>query len=180
MRCWANRPNTWMHSAGVHRCTKALAPQGSSTHGPTTTAVLHSYAGAGAVHAITSPPRRRSKPRIFHKRFSIRGRGVSDRELGTQSFQPPGAAGHERSNSHRLADRRRARGRRRPIPLLEAAVVRVIDRGAAVHCGQVWRSVVDRLFDRAHGPSGATRSSTTVVLLRLRPWTRPRGAARSP
>ncbi len=56
MRCCANRPNTWMHPTGAHRCTKALAPQGLSTHGPTTTAVLHSYAGAGAVHAITSVP----------------------------------------------------------------------------------------------------------------------------
>ncbi len=32
MRCCANRPNTWMHPTGAHRCTNPLAPRGSSTN----------------------------------------------------------------------------------------------------------------------------------------------------
>ena len=32
MWCCANRPNTWMHPTGAHRCTKPLAPRGPSTH----------------------------------------------------------------------------------------------------------------------------------------------------
>ena len=32
-RCCANRPNTWVHPTGAHRCEKPLAPRGPSTHG---------------------------------------------------------------------------------------------------------------------------------------------------
>jgi hypothetical protein len=53
MWCCANRPNTWMHPTGAHRCTKPLALRGPSTHGLTAIS-LHSYAGAGAVDSIRS------------------------------------------------------------------------------------------------------------------------------
>jgi hypothetical protein len=47
-------------TTNVHPCTKTLAPQGPSTHGPPTTALWPIDVGAGAVHDITSAVTRTS------------------------------------------------------------------------------------------------------------------------
>jgi len=44
MRCYATMPNTWTHPTGAHRCTKALAPRGSSTPSPQTEKAIACFA----------------------------------------------------------------------------------------------------------------------------------------